>query len=1145
MGDETAESPVRHLITGYRFFAVAALVAMLLASPVVGLAQSVGATVARAVSVQGTVEARRTGQTSWQPVQLNDTFSPGDTLRVRERSRADLAMLDQSVLRLNANTELTVEPVKDERTGVVNLLRGAAHFFSRGPRSLEVQTPFTVAGVRGTEFFIGLEPDRALLTVFEGTVLAQNQAGSLTLTSGQSAVAETGKAPVARIVARPRDAVHWTLHYPPVLYFRPDEFPAGPDWQGMVRRSLDAYVKGDLTRAFDAIATVPPAVTDPRFLTYRAHVLLTVGRADEAAADIERALRLGPNDPNALALQTIIAITQGDRDRALATADRAVQAAPNSGAAHLARSYAQQARFDLEGARKSVEHAVAAEPNNALAWARLSELWASFGHLDRAQRAAERAATLEPNLSRTQTVLGYAYLMRIKTKQAQEAFEKAIVLDQGDPLPRLGLGLAKIREGKLHAGGREIETAASLDPANAIVRSYLGKTYYEEKRTGLDEREYEMAKQLDPNDPTPYFYGAIAKQTTNRPVEALRDMQTAIALNDNRAVYRSRLLLDSDEAARSAAQGRIYSDLGFQQLALVEGWKSVNTDPTNFSSHRLLADSYATQPRHEIARVSELLQSQLLQPINTTPIQPRLAESNLFLISAGGPGSLSFNEFNPIFNRNGVNAQTTGLVGNKNTYAGEGVVAGIYQNLSFSAGYTHFTTDGWRTNADQKDDIANAFVQVELTPGTSLQAEYRYRRFEHGDLVQRFFKDDFFPGETDREERRTYRLGARHAFSPNSILLASVMYQDAEFTFKDDQLAFPGTFAELRRPESSLSAELQYLFRSRYVNVTSGVGYFDINGRVDQTTGLDPAFAALIGVPPETRTSASTDLQHVNGYAYSYINPLKNLSFTLGLSVDSLSGETLEVGDQTQVNPKFGVIWEPFRGTTLRATAFRAVKRTLITDQTLEPTQVAGFNQFFDDLNGTKSWRYGGAIDQRFTKDLFAGVEVSKRELEFRVIDIFSDPANPGTTTFNADEFVRRAYAFWTPHPWVALRAEYMVEDFNQDTFGDKFELTTHRLPFGVNFFHPSGVSASVTATYWHQYGRFERIFTGAVEAGSDKFWTVDTGIGYRLPQRYGFVSVGVANLFDQDFKFFDRDARNPLIQPTRTVFGKVTLAFP
>ena len=256
-----------------------------------------------------------------------------------------------------------------------------------------------------------------------------------------------------------------------------------------------------------------------------------------------------------------------------------------------------------------------------------------------ALEAAQKAVALDPNLSSTQTVLGFAYLTQVNTTEAKRAFEKAIALDQADSLPRLGLGLAKIREGDLQEGRREIEIAASLDPNNSIVRSYLGKAYYEEKRIELDQREYAIAKELDPKDPTPWFYDAIAKQTTNRPVEALQDMQKAIELNDNRAVYRSRLLLDSDLAARSAALGRIYSDLGFQQLALVEGWKSVNTDPTNFSAHRFLADSYSVLPRHEIARVSELLQSQLLQPINITPIQPRLAESNLFLISRQGPAT--------------------------------------------------------------------------------------------------------------------------------------------------------------------------------------------------------------------------------------------------------------------------------------------------------------------------------------------------------------------------------------------------------------------------------------------------------------------------------------------------------------------------
>ena len=44
--------------------------------------------VAKAVSVQGIVEARKAGQTLWVQVKLNDTFCAGDMIRVQEKSRA-------------------------------------------------------------------------------------------------------------------------------------------------------------------------------------------------------------------------------------------------------------------------------------------------------------------------------------------------------------------------------------------------------------------------------------------------------------------------------------------------------------------------------------------------------------------------------------------------------------------------------------------------------------------------------------------------------------------------------------------------------------------------------------------------------------------------------------------------------------------------------------------------------------------------------------------------------------------------------------------------------------------------------------------------------------------------------------------------
>jgi len=101
-----------------------------------------------------------------------------------------------------------------------------------------------------------------------------------------------------------------------------------------------------------------------------------------------------------------------------------------------------------------------------------------------------------------------------------------------------------LRSIRLEAGRIDIKTAASLDPASSLIRSYLGKAYFEEKRYPLADTQFDLAKARDPNDPTPWLYDAIQKQTQNRPVEALSYVQKSIELNDNRAFYRSQLLLD-------------------------------------------------------------------------------------------------------------------------------------------------------------------------------------------------------------------------------------------------------------------------------------------------------------------------------------------------------------------------------------------------------------------------------------------------------------------------------------------------------------------------------------------------------------------------------------------------------------------------
>jgi hypothetical protein len=89
-------------------------------------------------------------------------------------------------------------------------------------------------------------------------------------------------------------------------------------------------------------------------------------------------------------------------------------------------------------------------------------------------------------------------------------------------------------------------------------------------------------------------------------------------------------------------------------------------------------------------------------------------------------------------------------------------------------------------------------------------------------------------------------------------------------------------------------------------------------------------------------------------------------------------------------------------------------------------------------------------------------------------------------------------------------------------------------------------LSVKLQATYYHQKGVFERevVGRGFPENGNDNFWLVDAAISYRLPKRYGFITIGGRNLFDKSFEYAETDIDNMRIQPDRFIFCKLTLAF-
>src|SRR4030067_1182013 len=101
----------------------------------------------KVVSLQGTVQAKIEGGTQWEAVKLNDTFCPGDMLRTDRRSRAEVALQNHPLLRLDENSTITFGGMKAERTSLIDMLSGCALFFRRVTRNLEGRTATVKAGV--------------------------------------------------------------------------------------------------------------------------------------------------------------------------------------------------------------------------------------------------------------------------------------------------------------------------------------------------------------------------------------------------------------------------------------------------------------------------------------------------------------------------------------------------------------------------------------------------------------------------------------------------------------------------------------------------------------------------------------------------------------------------------------------------------------------------------------------------------------------------------------------------------------------------------------------------------------------------------------------------------------------------------------
>ena len=288
-------------------------------------------------------------------------------------------------------------------------------------------------------------------------------------------------------------------------------------------------------------------------------------------------------------------------------------------------------------------------------------------------------------------------------------------------------------------------------------------------------------------------------------------------------------------------------------------------------------------------------------------------------------------------------------------------------------------------------------------------------------------------------------------------------------------------------------------------------------------------------------------------YVYATLAPASNAELTLGVSYDQADTKSVTPAFATlddnlsQVNPKLGIRVALFDDFVLRAALFRTSKRDFVSDQTLEPTTIAGFAQFFDDFDWTDSWTAAAGADFRVTSHLWFGVEYIHRSLEI--------PSRRGNApligdveTRSGEEHGIQGYANVTIGENLALTGGVQFSDNSTEALGRPGAVRSLIVPVGARYFLPGGFFGAAEAIWFDQTAT-ELNRSDPSRATDQTGFLLNGVIGYRLPRNRGLLSLEVNNLLDRNFSLQNslvsssRPSTRPLAEEL-SVIARMTLSF-
>jgi len=1115
------------------------------------------------VQAQGRVKLMPAGSTTWVLTQTNQPLHVGDRLRTDTQSRVVIQWSDLSVVRLGPLTEMLVlAPDHPDSLPGLQILKGVLSFFHREtPGRIRILSRGATAGVKGTELVMAVSEtnstERVVLSVIDGVVEFANAQGALQLTNRQQAVAEPGRPPMRTAGFTANNLLQWCFYYPAVLDL--GDLSLTPDETEALAASLAAYRSGDLLRA---LATYPanrlPASDAERL--YHAALLLSVGEVAQTEVELDALSANVQKERLAAALRTLIA--------AVKRSPRSTEVSPELATELLAESYYQQSRSTDEEALKSAlqlaRRATVVSPQFGFAWERVAELEFGFGHIQEATRALDRSLEVSPLNAEALALKGFLSAASGDIAAATKWFDRAIRTDAALGNAWLGRGLCRIRQGDAEGGRADLLIAAAQEPQRALLRSYLGKAYANAGDIARASHELGLSKQLDPADPTPWLYSALLLNNDYRTADAIHDLERSQQLNENRAVYRSRLLLDQDQAVRSANLASIFEDAGMRDVSARESARAVSFDYANFSSHLNLASSYnqLRDPtrfnlRFESQWFNEHLLASLLAPV--------------------GAGSLSQNlsqqEYSQLFAEKRFGLKSTTEYFGDGEWRQAASQFGTLGQTSYALDLEHQHKDGGRVNNDLDRIEWYTRIKQQLGQQDSVLLLVKYQDYEAGDNFQYYDPDASARPDFRVTETQTPLLlaGWHHEWSPgvHTLFLGGRRIIKKQMSDRGvNQLAAIVNPPNFFDPTNVVPFDVRYrsefeTYTAEFNQIFQRVRHTDIlgarfqSGSFTSSASLDnppPGLASLFTLPVNSATDSS--FRRGSLYAYHHWELVDNLMLIGGLAYDVLDypanfrRPSLESSESHKEHwsPKAAMIWDLSPRVRVRGIFSQAVGGVSYDESVrLEPTQLAGFSQSFRSLiseslaGSVEAPVYqiaGVALDFRPGTNTWLSLQTEALEQEatrdFGIFDLnFTPPpgfpvGSPANTREHLD------YHEW--HARVVLNQIVGREWFLQAQYQftrSELESSLPTISATPGFDRTTTSSANLhqagLAAMWRSPGGFfsrgefwwfaQQLGGEGPQPSGDSFPQLNFYVGYRFPKRRAELTVGVLNLTDQDYR--------------------------